>query len=155
MLIDCDACGVRGPACGDCVVTVLLGGAPATAPAAHHRHPVGGAADGPGGEPAGAAGPELDDAERAALAVLARHGLVPALHRVVGPEGPRLEPAPGTVIEIVVEPREPDRPGDSPPHRMPERTIRIGPAGRRRGGSTVRPAARTVADASDRERDVS
>jgi len=154
MLIDCDACGVRGPACGDCVVTVLLGGAPATATAALHRHPVGGTPGTPGGELA-AAVPELDEAERAALAVLARHGLVPALQRVVGADGPRFEPAPGTLIEIVVEPRAPDRPGDSPPHRMPERTIQIGPAGRRRGGSTVRPAVRTVADASDQERDVS
>jgi hypothetical protein len=31
MMIDCDACVARGPACGDCVVTVLLG-----APPAHH-----------------------------------------------------------------------------------------------------------------------
>ena len=29
MLIDCDSCAVRGLACGDCVVTVLLGVSPA------------------------------------------------------------------------------------------------------------------------------
>jgi hypothetical protein len=57
MLIDCDTCTVRGTACGDCVVTVLLG-----APAA-------GAGD----------GVELDGAEQAAIAVLAGSGLVPPL----------------------------------------------------------------------------
>lgn len=57
MLIDCEACVVRGPACGDCVVTVLL----AT----------------PAGRPADAV--DLDGAERAALAVLAGSGLVPPL----------------------------------------------------------------------------
>ena len=59
MLIDCDACVMRGPGCRDCVVTVVLG---LTA------------------EPA----PELriDDDERAALDVLARSGLVPPLRLV-------------------------------------------------------------------------
>ncbi len=28
MIVDCDRCEVRGAACGDCVVTVLLGGPP-------------------------------------------------------------------------------------------------------------------------------
>jgi hypothetical protein len=62
MLIDCDTCAVRGPACGDCVVTILIG-----AP------------------PAGAAGTtvDVDDAERAAMAVLAESGLVPPLRLVV------------------------------------------------------------------------
>lgn len=53
MLIDCDSCEVRGPACGDCIVTVLLGAAPD--------------------------GVELDPAEQAAIQVLARTGLVPPL----------------------------------------------------------------------------
>ncbi len=59
MLIDCDACVMRGPGCRDCVVTVVLG---LTA------------------EPA----PELriDDDERAALDVLAQSGLVPPLRLV-------------------------------------------------------------------------
>jgi len=57
MLIDCDTCAVRGPACGDCVVTVLLGAPPAIA-----------------GD-----GVELDGAEQAAIAVLAGSGLVPPL----------------------------------------------------------------------------
>jgi hypothetical protein len=63
MLIDCDACAVRGPACGDCVVTVLLGAPPA--------------------------GIELDRAEQAAIAVLAGSGLVPPLRLV--PVDPRRE----------------------------------------------------------------
>jgi len=62
MLIDCDACRVRGPACGDCVVTVLLGAPPD--------------------------GVRLDAEERDALDVLAASGLVPPLRLVVlGPPG--------------------------------------------------------------------
>ena len=82
MLIDCDACAVRGPACGDCVVSVLLAG-----PALHvHEGEPPGAQDAP-------ATPELDAAERAAIAVLAGCGLVPPL-RLVPPDasnqgGPR------------------------------------------------------------------
>lgn len=53
MHIDCDGCQVRGIACGDCVVTVLLGSAPD--------------------------GVELDSAEQAAIGVLAATGLVPPL----------------------------------------------------------------------------
>lgn len=51
MIIDCDSCEVRGLACGDCVVTALLGGPPG----------------------------ELDDGEAAALEALAGSGLVPPL----------------------------------------------------------------------------
>jgi len=58
MLIDCDGCVVRGHACGDCVVTVLLGGPPT--------------------------GVVLDEADRAALDLLADVGLVPPL-RLVAP----------------------------------------------------------------------
>jgi hypothetical protein len=76
MLIDCDACAVRGPACGDCVVSVLLAG-----PAVHAHD----------GEPPGAqeehGTAELDAAERAAIAVLAGCGLVPPL-RLVPSEAP-------------------------------------------------------------------
>jgi hypothetical protein len=53
MLIDCDTCKVRGLACGDCVITVLLGSPPA--------------------------GVHLDEDDAAALAVLAEGGLVPPL----------------------------------------------------------------------------
>ena len=56
MLSDCDGCAVRDLACGDCVVTVLLGGPP-------------GALD-------------VDDSERQALDVLADSGLVPRLRLV-------------------------------------------------------------------------
>jgi hypothetical protein len=75
MLIDCDACAVRGPACGDCVVSVLLAG-----PAVHVRE-----GDPPGAKEATT--PELDAAERAAIAVLAGCGLVPPL-RLVPSEPP-------------------------------------------------------------------
>ncbi len=95
MLIDCDTCAVRGPACGDCVVTVLLGGPPAEGLR-------------PGSGAVGAAGPplpvDLDGAERAALAVLAGCGLVPPL---------RLVP---------VDPQERSRPGEEP-DASPEREV--------------------------------
>ena len=88
-VIDCDACAVRGPACGDCVVSVLLAG-----PVLHVHE----------GEPPGVqefpAGPELDAAERAAIAVLAGCGLVPPLRLV--PSDPALESPvsrPGPVAE--------------------------------------------------------
>jgi hypothetical protein len=56
VLIDCDACVMRGPGCADCVVTVVLD----------------------------ASGNDLviDDEERAALDVLAQSGLVPPLRLV-------------------------------------------------------------------------
>lgn len=60
MLIDCDRCAVRGPACGDCVVTVLLGAPPG--------------------------GVVLDETERQALDVLADGGLVPRLRLQVLPD---------------------------------------------------------------------
>ena len=56
MLIDCDGCAVRDLACGDCVVTVLLG-LPGTRA-------------------------EVDEGERRALDVLADSGLVPRLQLV-------------------------------------------------------------------------
>jgi hypothetical protein len=59
MVIDCDGCGVRGLACGDCVVTVLLGAPPE--------------------------GVQLDDTERRAIAALAEGGLVPPLRLVTRP----------------------------------------------------------------------
>ena len=63
MLIDCDGCAVRDLACGDCVVTVLLGAPPG--------------------------GVEVDDSERRALDVLADSGLVPRLQLVpLGLPGP-------------------------------------------------------------------
>jgi len=58
MIIDCDGCGVRGDACGDCVVAVLLG-----------------------------APPDLQADEQRALGVLAEAGLVPPLRLVAGTAG--------------------------------------------------------------------
>jgi hypothetical protein len=58
VVIDCEGCTARGPACGDCVVTVLLGAPPD--------------------------GVQLDDTERRALAALADGGLVPPLRLVPG-----------------------------------------------------------------------
>ena len=55
--VDCDSCIVRGPsACGDCLVTVLLGAPPA--------------------------GVDIDADEQVALDVLARAGVVPPLRLV-------------------------------------------------------------------------
>lgn len=56
MIVDCDRCEVRGDACGDCVITVLLGSPPG--------------------------GVELDGTERRALENLAAAGLVPGLQLV-------------------------------------------------------------------------
>ncbi|HEY8828486.1 MAG TPA: hypothetical protein VIM17_12090 [Jatrophihabitantaceae bacterium] len=58
MLIDCDACSVRGGACRDCVVTVILN---------NPARPV-----------------ELDEAEQYAVGSLAAVGLVPPLRLVHG-----------------------------------------------------------------------
>lgn len=55
MLIDCDTCQVRGGACRDCVVTVLLG------PPAEL---------------------ELDEVEQAAVNALAEAGLIPPLRLI-------------------------------------------------------------------------
>lgn len=59
MLIDCADCSMRDIACGDCVVTFLIG------PPKHALEPV----------------------ERAALAALAGGGLVPPLRMLPGAEG--------------------------------------------------------------------
>lgn len=70
MLIDCERCEVRGLACDDCVVTVLLGAAPAAAEVV-----------------------ELNADERAAIDVLAGSGLVPPLRLVLPVERDVGEPA--------------------------------------------------------------
>ncbi|MDQ3761047.1 MAG: hypothetical protein M3460_04920 [Actinomycetota bacterium] len=56
MIVDCDRCEVRGSACQDCVITVLLGAPPG--------------------------GVELDGTERRALDTLAEAGMVPRLQLV-------------------------------------------------------------------------
>ncbi|TIC80935.1 hypothetical protein [Nocardioides sp. GY 10127] len=67
--IDCDTCVVRGLACRDCVVTVLLGPPPELT---------------------------FDEEERAALDVLAAGGLVPPLRLVTPVVPPAQEELPGT-----------------------------------------------------------
>jgi len=64
--IDCDTCVVRGLACHDCVVTVLLGPPPELT---------------------------FDDEEKRALDVLAEGGLVPPLRLVQPVSGPEVESA--------------------------------------------------------------
>jgi len=56
MLIDCDTCSVRGRACRDCVVTIILN---------NSARPV-----------------ELDETEQYAVGTLAAGGLVPPLRLV-------------------------------------------------------------------------
>ena len=56
--VDCDTCAARGPACQDCVISVLLG-APGQAV-------------------------DLDPDEQAALSALADSGLVPPLRLIPG-----------------------------------------------------------------------
>ncbi len=56
--VDCDSCVARGLACGDCVISVLLG-TPDT-------------------------GVDLDTSDQDALAVLAESGLVPPLRLIPG-----------------------------------------------------------------------
>ena len=76
MLIDCERCAVRGPACGDCVVGVLLG-----VPVQAQRVPPKARDE----RPSGAVALQLDAPERRALEVLADHGLVPRLRLVAEP----------------------------------------------------------------------
>lgn len=68
-IIDCDSCVVRGLACHDCVVTVLLGPPPELADLI------------------------IDDDERRALDVLAESGLVPPLRLVTPVSTPFVESA--------------------------------------------------------------
>jgi hypothetical protein len=56
LVIDCDVCSMRGLGCGDCMVTVLLGGPPY--------------------------GVALDEAEQRAIDALAAAGLIPPLRMV-------------------------------------------------------------------------
>jgi len=66
VIIDCEGCAARGPACGDCVVTALLGAPPE--------------------------GVQFDDAERRAIAALAEGGLVPPLRLVTRRRRPGRHP---------------------------------------------------------------
>lgn len=64
--IDCDTCQVRGLACHDCMVTVLLGPPPELG---------------------------FDQDERRALGALADVGLIPPLRMVTSVSGPHVESA--------------------------------------------------------------
>jgi hypothetical protein len=75
MVIDCERCEVRGLACGDCVIGVLLGVPDGSCDGAEPA----------AGRPSGASAVHLDAPERRALAVLADQGLVPRLRLVSGP----------------------------------------------------------------------
>ena len=66
MLIDCNSCAVRGTACSDCVVSVLLGSPPDL---------------------------RVDSDEARALDALAASGLVPPLRLVVPVDGPDIASA--------------------------------------------------------------
>jgi hypothetical protein len=69
MIVDCDRCEVRGDACGDCVITVLLGAPPG--------------------------GIRLDDTERRAIDALAGAGMVPRLRLVPARREAASNAAPG------------------------------------------------------------
>jgi hypothetical protein len=71
MIIDCGTCAVAGLACGDCVVSVLLGVTEWT------ERPAG-----EGDSWAGVSVTDVDDDHAAALEVLADSGLVPPLRLV-------------------------------------------------------------------------
>lgn len=71
MVIDCDTCAVRGLACGDCVVSVLLGHPGMPHPAAS-----------PDGVPEAGTVVEIGAEEQRALDVLAEAGMVPHLRLV-------------------------------------------------------------------------
>lgn len=112
VVIDCDSCAVRMLACGDCVVSVLLGAVPG----------------------------ELEAEERRALDVLADSGLVPPLRLVpmptVGqPAGPDTDTAigPGTDAAIGRGTEAPATGSAGRPARAHQRS--------RRGGGYTPPAA--------------
>ncbi len=93
MLIDCDSCAVRDLACQDCVVSVMLGmparSSDQAAPSRESHGPV--------------TRVELDGPERAALAVLAGHGLVPPLRlvprRSSGPDELGVQPDRSAILD--------------------------------------------------------
>ena len=68
MIVDCDRCAVRGDACGDCVITVLLGAPPG--------------------------GVRLDATERRAIDALAEAGMVPQLRLVPAVQEPAVNGTP-------------------------------------------------------------
>lgn len=118
MLIDCDACAARGPACGDCVVMVLLGAPPARR------------------QGDGDTGIDLDRDEQAALAVLAGSGLVPPLRLVAADDSEpcvrHADPSGGGSSRHASQPKQDGRPGRS--RDLPAVGERAGERGNRRPG---------------------
>ncbi|MEJ8279800.1 hypothetical protein [Pseudonocardia spirodelae] len=86
MIVDCDRCEVRGAACGDCVIGVLMEVPEIDRPIPYLPVDLPAA-----GAPAGPAAREFAEPERRALQVLAEQGLIPHL-RLVEP-APRRGPA--------------------------------------------------------------
>jgi hypothetical protein len=74
MIIDCGTCAVAGPACGDCVVSVLLGMPEVIDRPGDRMHDMSGTSVMP---PV-----HVEDEHAAALEVLAGSGLVPPLRLV-------------------------------------------------------------------------
>jgi hypothetical protein len=93
-VIDCDTCTVRGDACADCVVSVMLGGPPDV----------------------------VAEEERRALGVLAGAGLVPPLQMTAPPEapGPPEVPGPPEAPGSPEPPGPPEAPGPPEPAGPPE-----------------------------------
>lgn len=82
--VDCDRCAARGPACDDCVITVLLG------------VPGSGGLEGSLPGIGGSTAVDLDPAAQAALSALAESGLVPPLRLIPG----RLIPGAKRVVGV-------------------------------------------------------
>jgi hypothetical protein len=110
MLIDCDTCQARGPACGDCVVTVLLGAPPVPVAAPPDPTVLDPTVLDPTVLDPTVLDPtvldptvldptvlDLDRAEQAAIAVLAGSGLVPPLRLLQAAE---VDGAPPAVADV-------------------------------------------------------
>lgn len=85
MIIDCDTCEVRGTACGDCVIGVLMGTPEVDRPVPYLPVDIPEHLPGPAHlpEPARLSEPMyLAEPERRALEVLADQGLIPRLRLV-------------------------------------------------------------------------
>jgi hypothetical protein len=93
MIIDCDGCRVRGLACQDCVVAVLIG--PPEERPDERPHERSGGATGTWLLPG--RWPDLDADERRALGVLAQAGLVPPLRLATAQPPPDEDPHPGAL----------------------------------------------------------
>ncbi|ALE72946.1 hypothetical protein Ae168Ps1_1335 [Pseudonocardia sp. Ae168_Ps1] len=115
MIVDCDRCEVRGTACGDCVIGVLMDVPEIDRPIPYlpvdlpgEQTGRSGAAAVPGGLRPVAGGPgsgpvEFAEPERRALQVLADHGLIPHL-QLVEPSERRAPAAERPLMPVPVVP---------------------------------------------------